>query len=213
MQLIGHLDSPYVRRVAISLDALGISFEHVAVSVFDDFGKFKKINPILRAPTLICDNGSVLADSSIILKYVDRVYTDRGSLWQAGKTQQESRTLSLALTACNQSVQIIHKQGLTRRNTPRMKNLRRQFLASVWQLETEVRIGKIVYSSALTHSTIATVVAWSFIQSMLAEAVPLPLYPNLQALAEKTEALKPFRKYSDWANWQLHEARSVGPAA
>ena len=34
MKLIGMLDSPYVRRVAISLRRLGIAFEHEPLSVF-----------------------------------------------------------------------------------------------------------------------------------------------------------------------------------
>ena len=32
MKLIGMLDSPYVRRTAISLKLLGLSFEHASVS-------------------------------------------------------------------------------------------------------------------------------------------------------------------------------------
>ena len=38
MQLIGMLDSPYVRRVAISLKLLGLPFEHRSISVFRQFG-------------------------------------------------------------------------------------------------------------------------------------------------------------------------------
>ena len=41
MQLVGMLDSPYVRRVAISLRVLGIAFEHRAVSVFTTFEQFR----------------------------------------------------------------------------------------------------------------------------------------------------------------------------
>ena len=37
MQLIGMLDSPYVRRVAISLQLLGLRFEHQSISVFSTF--------------------------------------------------------------------------------------------------------------------------------------------------------------------------------
>ena len=37
MQLIGMLDSPYVRRVAISLQLLGLPFEHRSISVFRTF--------------------------------------------------------------------------------------------------------------------------------------------------------------------------------
>jgi hypothetical protein len=37
MQLIGMLDSPYVRRVAIALQLLGIPFEHRSLSVFRQY--------------------------------------------------------------------------------------------------------------------------------------------------------------------------------
>jgi glutathione S-transferase len=51
MQLIGMLDSPYVRRVAISLQLLGLRFEHQSVSVFSTFEKFRSINPVVKAPS------------------------------------------------------------------------------------------------------------------------------------------------------------------
>lgn len=71
MKLIGMLDSPYVRRVAISLHLLDIPFEHEAVSVFRHFDAFKAINPVVKAPTLVLDDGTVLVDSSLILDYLE----------------------------------------------------------------------------------------------------------------------------------------------
>ena len=65
MRLIGMLDSPYVRRVAISLDLLGIAFQHESISVFSTFEKFSAINPVVKAPTFVCDDGEVLMDSSL----------------------------------------------------------------------------------------------------------------------------------------------------
>lgn len=67
MQLIGMLDSPYVRRVAISLKLLGIPFEHQPLSVFRNISEFSQINPLIKAPTLVCDDGEVLMDSALIL--------------------------------------------------------------------------------------------------------------------------------------------------
>jgi glutathione S-transferase len=46
MQLIGMLDSPYVRRVAISLQLLGLRFAHQSISVFSTFAQFQQINPV-----------------------------------------------------------------------------------------------------------------------------------------------------------------------
>lgn len=49
MKLVGMLDSPYVRRVAISLELYGVAFEHQALSVFSTFDEFSGINPVVKA--------------------------------------------------------------------------------------------------------------------------------------------------------------------
>ena len=68
MQLSGMLDSPYVRRVAISLQLLGLRFEHQSVSVFRTFAQFRQINPVVKAPTLICDDAAVLME---VIEHLD----------------------------------------------------------------------------------------------------------------------------------------------
>src|SRR5271170_6555819 len=102
MQLIGMLDSPYVRRVAISLRCLGIPFEHQSVSVFSTFEQFRKINPVVKAPTLICDDGEVLMESTLILEYAEALAAPGRSLMPAGiaERQHALRILGLALAAC-----------------------------------------------------------------------------------------------------------------
>jgi glutathione S-transferase len=55
MQLLGMLDSPYVRRVAVSLYLLDIPFVHRPISVFSGFDEFRQLNPVVKAPTLLCD--------------------------------------------------------------------------------------------------------------------------------------------------------------
>lgn len=68
MKPIGMLDLPYVRRVAISLQLLGLRFEHQAFSVVRTFDEFHRINPVVKAPTLASDTGVVLMDSTLILQ-------------------------------------------------------------------------------------------------------------------------------------------------
>jgi len=63
MRLIGMLDSPFVRCVAISLDVLGLPFTHESLSVFRHFDQIRDINPVVKAPTLVCDDGTVLMES------------------------------------------------------------------------------------------------------------------------------------------------------
>ena len=77
MQLIGMLDSPYVRRVAVSLQLLGLRFEHRSLSVFRTFEQFRAINPVVKAPTLVCDDGQMLMDSTLILEYAEALARSR----------------------------------------------------------------------------------------------------------------------------------------
>lgn len=83
MKLIGMLDSPYVRRVAISAKRLGIALEHESVSVFRTFEQFRQINPVVKAPTLILDDGEVLMDSTLIIDYLEALAGPDRSLMPA----------------------------------------------------------------------------------------------------------------------------------
>ncbi len=71
MILVGQYDSPYTRRVAISLRVLGIPYEHDTRSVFGDFRSMLGTNPLGRIPSLILDDGTVLIDSAAILDWID----------------------------------------------------------------------------------------------------------------------------------------------
>ena len=67
MQLIGMMDSPFVRRVGISMQTMGLEYEHRSLSVFQAWDEFRTIMPMVKVPTLICDDGEMLVDSSLII--------------------------------------------------------------------------------------------------------------------------------------------------
>jgi glutathione S-transferase len=69
--LVGQYDSPYVRRVAVSLRVLGFDYQHDTRSVFGDFDAIRGINPAGRIPALVLDDGEVLVDSAAILDWLD----------------------------------------------------------------------------------------------------------------------------------------------
>ena len=105
MQLIGMLDSPYVRRAAISLRMLGIPFEHRPLSVFRDFDAFRTLNPLAKAPTLVCDDGCVLVDSSLIIDYAETI-AGRSLMPTNPVTRFTAlRLIGVALVACEKAVQ------------------------------------------------------------------------------------------------------------
>ena len=73
MKLIGVYRSPYVRRVAASLNLMGMAYAHDPVAVFDDQDAVRPHNPLVRVPTLILDDGEALVESYAILDALDEM--------------------------------------------------------------------------------------------------------------------------------------------
>jgi glutathione S-transferase len=199
MKLIGMLDSPYVRRTAIALETLGVPFEHEAVSVFSTFEKFQSINPVVKAPTLVCDDGEVLMDSSLILQLAEATKARGRSLWPSDplELQHAFRAVSLALAACEKSVQAVYELNLrpeSARYEPWLARVRGQLLAAYAGLEQEIGKRESVFAGA-THASIAAAVAWQFTQSELAKVVPAAKHPLLVRLSQRMESLPAFLKY------------------
>lgn len=197
MQLIGMLDSPYVRRVAISLQLLDLPFEHQSLSVFRTFDEFSRINPVVKAPTLVCDDGTVLMDSTLILQYAESLTHPR-SLFpkEPAALAQALRTVGLALAACEKAVQIVYERGLRpaeKQHEPWVTRVTGQLLAACDGLETRLNAQALNVSRAtLGQAEVSTAVAWQFIQQMLPAEVPAERYPLLCALSGAAEALPEF---------------------
>lgn len=191
------LDSPYVRRVAISLQLLGIDFRHESVSVFRGFESFRRINPVVKAPTLVCDDGEVLMDSSLMLEYAEALARPRSLLpADVRRLQHELRLVGLALAAIEKSVQIIYERGLRpaeKVHQPWIDRVTTQLLAAYGALEEEAGRRPIDVSRAgIGQAGISVAVAWYFTQQLLPEVVPAARFPHLQALSEAAEALPEF---------------------
>jgi glutathione S-transferase len=105
MILVGQYDSPFVRRVAVSLRALGFGYEHDTRSVFADFEAIRKINPLARIPSLVMDNGETLIDSTAILDWLDQsVGPDRALVPPAGPGRRRVlRCIALATGAIDKA--------------------------------------------------------------------------------------------------------------
>ena len=192
------LDSPYVRRTAISLEVLGVHFTHEAVSVFSTFEKFKALNPVVKAPTLVCEDGEVLMDSSLILQYIESQHTR--SLWSTDpkERQHDFRAVGLALAACDKSVQIVYERNLRPKEAqyePWMARVTGQLLAAYAGLEKEVERNREAFAGAHTQAAITAAVAWQFTQSMLAAVVPAGRHPGLVELSGRLEQTPAFVKY------------------
>lgn len=212
MELIGMLDSPYVRRVAISLQLLDLPFEHRSLSVFSTFAQFQQINPVVKAPTLVCDDGEVLMDSTLILELAEALAAPRKSLMPAGiaERQHALRAIGLALAACEKSVQIYYERTLRpseKRHEPWVTRVTEQLLAAYDALESELKRRPLAFTSAtINQAGVSAAVAWQFTQQVLPEMVPAGNYPALREFSARVEALSEFTAAPHGASTYRHVA-------
>lgn len=197
--LIGMLDSPFVRRVAIGLQLLGLPFEHRSISVFRGYEQFRTLNPVVKAPTLVCDDGTVLMDSSLMIDYAEALARPR-SRWPAaiGALRHDLRLTGLALAACEKTAQIIYERGLRpaeKVHTPWLDRVGAQLRAAYDGLEQEIAAAPpAVDSDSLTHGAVAAAVAWHFTQRSLPGQLDAAAFPALQAYSTQAEALPEFAR-------------------
>ena len=198
MQLIGMLDSPYVRRVAVSLQLLGLPFEHRSISVFRTFEQFRQINPVVKAPTLVCDDGTVLMDSTLIVDYAQALATRGRPLLPAGiaERQHALRVIGLALVACEKAVQIIYERSLRpaeKQHAPWVQRVTGQMLAGFTALEAELRrVPLAATSETIDQAGLTTAVVWQFTQMTRPEIVDTSKFPALVAFSAQAEQLPEF---------------------
>ena len=142
MQLIGMLDSPYVRRVAVALIVAKVPFEHRPISLFRHIGAFAKINPLLKAPTLVAGNGAVLMDSGVILDYLTAAYPRIAALtpWDLAGRLRALRAMALGLTVMEKAVQRHYERALRppeKRQDPWVERVMGQLQAGLAALDAE----------------------------------------------------------------------------
>jgi len=196
MRLIGMLDSPYVRRVAVTLRLLRIPFEHDPLSVFSTFDRFRRINPVVKAPTLVCDDGTVLMDSNLIVDYLEALAGR--SLWPTDLASRVRalRAAGLAIAACEKLQQIVYEQHLRppeKRHAPWLERVDAQMRAAFEALDAEIgRTAPVVDEAALTHGGLAAAIAWRFMQIKLEAPLADAACPALAAHSARVEAFAAF---------------------
>ncbi len=198
MVLVGMLDSHYVRRVAVSLQLLGLPFEHRPLSVFSTYPEFQQVNPVVKAPTLVCDDGVVLMDSTLILEYAEGLAAARRGLMptRPADRQHAFRVLGLALAVCEKSGQIIYERmrPAGKMDEAWTARVTEQLLAACQALETEVRARPLaVTSDSIDQAGVTTAVAWQFTQHKIADLVHASDHPALAEYSARAEQLAEFK--------------------
>ncbi len=200
MILIGMFDSPFVRRVAVSMKLLQIPFEHRNWSVGKDFELIRQFNPLGRVPTLVLQDGEALIESSAILDFLDEsAGSERALLPRSGRERRDVlRIASIALGAAEKGVLQVYERVFRpeeKRHELWIERCRTQMQSALAELDrlAQVRTGDWMIGHRLTQADITATCAFTFLCDALALGHAAEAYPALSALSARCEALPAFR--------------------
>ena len=200
MILIGQYDSSYVRRVAVAMRLYDLPFEHRPWSVFSEGDKVQALNPLMRVPTLVLDDGDVVADSASILDYVDGLVPAEMRLLPQAEPERRQvlRIMALATGFADKGVSLFYELHL--HETPSVyfvERCRAQILAVLAALEAEraTRPGPYWFGR-ISHADIAVACAWRHVGEAHPGLVDPAAFSALAAHAAGMEDLPVFQEIS-----------------
>ncbi|MDI1286130.1 MAG: glutathione S-transferase N-terminal domain-containing protein [Reyranella sp.] len=192
MKLIGRYDSPFVRRVGISLHLLGMPFEQLPLSVFSEAAEVRKFSPLGRVPVLVLADGEVLVDSAAILDHLDEVAgPERRLMPTAGAARlRVLRTVVTATGAADKAIAISYerRRPAGQQSADWMERCRVQIEAALGDLEAGWSTSKTPTQAEVTTATML-----AYVRRVEPEIVAAGRYPRLERMAADCEGLPAFR--------------------
>lgn len=193
--LIGMFDSPFVRRVAITMRIYEMPFEHRRWSVFGDFDRVREFNPLGRVPVLLLGDDEALIESSVILDYLDETAgPERALMPVSGSARRRAlKRVTVALGGCEKAVALFYET--VKRDA--------RYTDPEWAARLRVQLRNALdwvhehlpeEPGPVDQVAVTTAVFWRFLKEYVPEAVADEnRYPRLNALSERCEAHPAFQ--------------------
>jgi glutathione S-transferase len=195
MILVGQYDSPFVRRVAITLLNYRMPFTRDRTSVFSP--DMARLTPLVRIPTLLLDDGEALFDSHAILDHLDeQVAPERALVPRSGPARRPVlRAIVIATGGTEKAGAVVYERHLHAGACVSEEWVARclgQLGGALAFLEREAS-SPWFFGERLTQADVTIGCLVFFLRLRLVEAFPPGRYPALEALADRCDALDEFR--------------------
>ena len=199
MLLIGRYLSPFVRRVATTLEIYEIAYENRPLQhTGDDAPLLRKHNPIGRVPALILDDDEVIVDSNAILDFLDReIGPERSLMPNQGKRRNQALSLlGIATGAVEKAIATVYEMRFRpeeKRHTPWVERCAEQARGGFSYLNRELT-GKWFLGGEMSQVDVTTAINWQFMNIAAKDLQATIQAPALDNLVERMMELPAYKK-------------------
>ncbi|MDA0830801.1 MAG: glutathione S-transferase N-terminal domain-containing protein [Proteobacteria bacterium] len=198
MKLLGYTGSPYVRKACIVAEEKRSHYEIVAASPSDPASGVQAANPLGKIPVLICDDGSAIYDSVVIVEYLDglgagtklipETFADRIQVkrWEALGDGIAEATISIVV---DQRLPAAEQRGETLYTKQKKK-----IDAGLATMEKDLGSRQFCHGTRFTLADIACGVALGYLDQAMPKFDWRKTHPGLGQLAERLAAREAFIK-------------------
>lgn len=197
MILVGQFDSPFVRRVAVTLHHYHMPYTRKTLPVWRNADEMRKINPLVRVPALILETGETLVDSSAIIDHLDEAAGPARALTppHGPERRQVVQPVVLALGATDKAValffeRMFYGERISRDYEARMLS---QITATLERLEHDCGAPWFI-DEKMTQADITIGCMIYYMKLRVADVFPPDKYPKLHAVALHCETKEDFVK-------------------
>ena len=196
MILVGQYDSPFVRRLGITLHLYGMPFTRNAISVFADADEMARINPLVRVPSLVLDSGETLIDSAAILDTLDEMVGPGRTLTppSGAARRRVLQVTAMATGAIDKAGAWVYERHFHppgQRSETMLARYQTQLAGALSWLDAQTRDGRLC-GPALSQADISAAALVFYLKLRVAPAFPEGSYPRLAALCDALEATDAF---------------------
>ncbi len=197
--LVGMLDSPFVRRVAVVLERYGYSYENLPLKTMGNVEQFAAYSPLKRAPTLIMPSGAALFDSHLIVDHLDETVPPGASLLPSSTEERLlcRQVVGIASGVADKSVSALYERtfhDVPNQSAALLTRMRGQVADSLAWLEQHAPSSGFLFGARLSHADIMVGTALCFAIEANPDMVQLEEVPSLQAWLGRLSALAEFKK-------------------
>ncbi|MGI9385346.1 MAG: glutathione S-transferase family protein [Methyloligellaceae bacterium] len=197
LTLVGWYRSPYARRVAITMRHYGLDYDHRPITAWDRFDDVAAVNPIVKVPVLITEDGQAIPESAAILDYLDcRVGPGRALTPPPGPLRDDVRRIVAVATAVIDKARElryeVHLRPETLRYDAFVDRWCGQISSAIAALDALVEPPHAA-GETFTQADVTLGVMYDMVQDMHPGLLPRKRYPRLDILADAYRATPEFQ--------------------